>query len=204
MSAIDNDYYLLYPVFHDEGMVFLKPDDATARRHYLSEELNSGKPLIFENGFADRLEDPSDEKIEDFLGAGLTFGVHDRVREVIEPMGLEGVQFYPMIFRDSAGKDHYDWYFLNIFEMRPFLDRKASMLLPQTALDAKRVVVMKFSLDAEAIAAAPEAQRHMFLLDGVLNGTVVVHASVFSKLEAAGISGYQAFKLPEFQAGMQE
>lgn len=203
MSALASEYYLLFPASLEDGAVVLQADDATARRHHLSEKLIPGKPLGFVNGFASTIVEGVEERIDDMLSAGMSFGVRDCVRELIEPLAIGGLQFYPMIFTDSGGQRHFDYYFMNFYEHRPFIDFGKSELLEGTSEGDENILVVRYAFDEEAMRAVEQKDRLMFIAADTLNGGVFAHASVVSKLQKAEVTGFRAIPVSEFEEGMQ-
>ncbi|SEB04699.1 imm11 family protein [Rubrimonas cliftonensis] len=204
MTGIASEYSLLFPSF-TPGMVMLAPDRDTSARHYLSHHLAPGRPLRFSNGFADQLETGMQERLDDMLFDGKTFGVRDRVRELIEPFAIEGLQFHPMIFDAANGGRHDDYWYANLHLERPWLDRNASELMPGRSSDpsARRVFVLRYRLDETALAATPRESRLIFRLEGVRNANFFVHTELVARLRSARVTGFRAFPVLEFREGMQ-
>ena len=137
------------------------------------------------------------------LADGLTFGVSDCVRELIEPLAIGGLQFYPMIFTDTSGNRHFDYYYMNFHEHRPFIDFGKSELLEGTSAEDENILVVRYAFDEDAMRAVEQRDRLMFIAADTLNGGVFAHASVVSKLNEANVSGFRAIPVTEFEEGMQ-
>lgn len=198
------EYSLLFPDF-STGAVVLTPDAHTSRRHHLTEALVPGKPLKFENGVADVLPTPGAERIEDMLSDGVTFGVRDHVRDIIERHEHPGLQVYPMVFTDATGMAHRDYSYLNLYGERDFLDRQRSNFIARAEPDDPDDAdfVLEYKLDVAALGAVPLGERLIFRLKRVMNPNVFVHQSLLEQFEAARITGYRAFRVAEFREGMQ-
>jgi hypothetical protein len=196
-------YHLLFPSSYEPGLVMLSPDQATADRPYLARELLPGPPLRFTNGFGDRLPGPGHECIDEMLVAALTFGVRDRVRELIEGFAIEGLQFYPMVFVDARGREHPDYWYMNLHGERDFLDLNASQVLEPPSRPGDRVYVTRYVLDAPKMETVAEESRLIFRLQGVLNMNFFVHDRILALLEQHGVTGYRAFRVGTFDEGMQ-
>jgi hypothetical protein len=203
MSNFEDSYHLLFPASYEPGLVMLAPDRDTAARPYLSYELPPGKPLRFSNGFNDRLPSPAQERVDDMLFAARTFGVRERVRELIEDFAIEGLQFYPMIFTDARGHEHTDYWYINLYRERDFLDLNVSQMLEPPSTPSERVYVTRFAFDANAMASATDESRLIFQLQGVLNMNFFVHDRILGLLAQANVTGYRAFQVASFTEGMQ-
>jgi hypothetical protein len=224
MSTFERSYHLLFSSWEGPGLVMLKPDRETAKRVYLGYPLPPGKPLRFSNGFSDRLSDPSQERIDDMLSEANSFGVREHVRALVERFDIEGLQFYPMIFTDSRGREHTDYWYMNLYNERSFLDLGASQVRPDVQEeddeeddedddeedvggdddeDDNDVMVVKYAFDAKAMADVPEESRLIFQLKGVLNPNFFIHDRILELLNQAKVTGYRAFRVSDFTEGMQ-
>lgn len=201
---LEFEYSLLFPDL-SPGAVMLMPDDHTSARRYLTEPLVPGKPLRFTNGFDDMLPSPDMERVEDMLFDGMTFAVRDKVQEVLERQEHPGLQLYPMIFTDSLDQMHSDYYYLNLYGERDFLDLELSELMPplEDSEPDDPVMVLRYRFDQAKIASVPKEERLIFRLKDVLNASFMVHHELLSELEAVRASGYRAFRVADFREGMQ-
>lgn len=199
MSGIDGEYFALHPGPLEGGTIVLAPDDRTARRHYLVEELVPGAPLVFVNGFAEEVSADAPERIDDMMSALLTFGVSEKVRAILEPLGVPGLQFYPMIYEATDGTRHEDFWFMNFFERRDVLDLRASELLPGEDPEAEEdVVVLRFRLDEGAVRELGSKASLLFLPDRAASAMPIAHGSVVEMLQEAGVTGYRATPLEAY------
>jgi hypothetical protein len=200
---MEDQYYFLYPEF-TPGMVILQPDEATSRRHYLSAALPPGKPLRFLNGFADRVAEAGGlERIDDLLYQSKTFAFRDHLREKIEAFDIADLQFYPMVFTDSKGVDHRDYWFANVYDERPFLDEGKSDLMPGQDTSDEDLIVVRYAFNRLAMSKVAEEQRLIFRLARAGNCGLVFHQRIADILAAENATGYRAFRVSEFTEGEQ-
>ncbi len=201
--SFEYEYHLIFPSM-ELGVVVLQPDEWTSSRPYLTDALIPGKPLRFVNGFADSLLSPKSERVEDMLFDGKTYGVRNKVRDLLERYEIAGLQFYPMIFQDTLGTEHLDYFYANLYIEQPFLDRTASRILPTSrGRNAPRVFLLKYAFDEAKMRGVPEEARLVFRLEGVRNANFIVHQRILASLVSAGVTGFRAFRVADFTEGMQ-
>lgn len=173
-------------------------------RPYEFEVLKPGKPLRFYNAYSDELSSPNQERIEDILYDGENFGVRDRVRELIEPFDIAHLHFYSIMFVDATGREHTDYWYMQLIEDSPFLDRRASKLMkgsdtgPDDDLD-----VLRYAFNGKAMAKVPEESRLVFRVAGASNSNLFVHDRILGLLSQAKVTGYRAYRVSDFREGMQ-
>jgi hypothetical protein len=205
MSAIETEYFLLFPRYESLGFL-LEPDEWTSSRPLLSRALPPGRPLRFLNGYADDLPDPALEVPLDLLFDSVTFAVTDRIRAALEGFEIAGLQFFPAVIVDSLGVEHRDYWYMNVHEQRPWLDRaRARMLMPDGVPPGPDdlAYVTRYALDEPAMRAVPEEARLVFMLDGVMTAAFFVHARIVGILDSLGATGFRAFSVASFNHGDQ-
>lgn len=202
-KELERQYYLIYPRLVP-GVVLLQPTEATETRADLSGPLPPGKPLEFVN---DEQDEPGAKGIKERLGDVLfdpqSFALKNHLREQIEEFEISGLQFYPMVYRDLSGVRHKDYWYANLFIEQPFLDLKRSELMDDDEPDPESIYVLKYAFNEKVMRGVPEEARLIFALSGVMNPGIFVHQRILGILRDSKATGYEAFRVSEFEDGME-
>jgi hypothetical protein len=202
---LEQQYFFLFP--SAANSVFLKPDEVTAGRPLLGMELLPGPPLRFVDAvtdFPNAVE--GTREITDVLHGPGMVAVRDHLRLRLENFDLPGTQFYPMVLDDAEGCAHGDFWLLHVFEERPFVDMTKSELLegedPDDP-DDDGVMVLRFALDEREMERVPEEHRLIFRPAHVLNVPLFFHERIIKLLRAEKATGFRAFRVSEYEDGME-
>jgi len=126
MNSFDSEYSLIFRTSERDDAIFLVSDERTANTNYGVGRLNPGRPLIFENAYAEEYGDES-EFIADLMFEGSSnIVVNEQIKTYLENFEINGLQIYPAVYKDMLGKLHENLWFLNFYLHLKCWDRENS------------------------------------------------------------------------------
>jgi hypothetical protein len=131
---------------------------------------------------------------------GLELIFSPRCKQVLETIGLDNLQFFPVTVRDHFSKKKFEYWVCNVVGLVPCLDRTRAEVDWDKA-GARIFMLKRLALDEAAISrfqAGAPCQLKIFRL-AESDRYVIVHADVKNAVLAAGLTGIE-FRSPE-QAG---
>ena len=104
-----------------------------------------------------------------------------------------------------ADKDewHENYWFLNIYSSFDCWDRDSSCFTSFSKRDEIPLQVEKFALDKKVLGAVDENERLIFRMGGASGSPLFVHQRIIDYFEDASVTGYRAFKVSEYEFGME-
>lgn len=103
--------------------------------------------------------------------------VSEKIKFILEPLNLPGVQFIPAKIYDNKGNIHENYFFMNIYNLIMAVDRENSKYRTSFANDPDCLFLDRFSLNKKVLENIPLDERLIFLLKEN-KITKIVHSSI--------------------------
>ncbi|MDX1695192.1 MAG: hypothetical protein R3208_15610 [Ketobacteraceae bacterium] len=208
---ITERYYILKPNYKDEQFIdAAMVPNATAEFQPIGYgEIKGYQPLEFVNCDAEEFRNKRyREIIRDILPANTSFIVKNGVKQAWEPNNIEGVQFYPAIYRDINSNIHDFWY-LNIINEIDCWCREQSTYDRDEYEQEKDdeyylgADIDQYVLDDKLLLSLTEAKRKIFRMGATSANDIIIHADILKSIAHLDLYGIQYFKLSEYTRGME-
>ena len=212
---MEEEYYFVFCT-NSSTATRAKPDQRTAQRSYRVRQVTSGRPLRFLE-IAPKEQQRKDSGPADVIFDSPFLLMKDWIKDEIARYPSRGCQIIPAVFMDVAGNEHTDYWFTNCYEPLYVLDRERSEIVDQSAwlremgaeldpeddAEEEDLLVEVYRLNRNALVTIPQEERMLFLLGGVAGPYLVLHEQIVSRLQRAGATGIQFFRISDFVEGMQ-
>ncbi len=135
------------------------------------------------------------EPLEDYLFPTVVnwILVSGRVKQVLEELGVEGVQFLPIrVVRKETGEEVPGYYVLHVWKHIPALDEEHTVFLEPKDEKYPQLSILKVALRREAIGKADIfrlKEKHV---------SVYVSRRVKERLEEIGATGFKWIPVPAY------
>jgi hypothetical protein len=178
MTDLNDEYYVLEPDNNNSYPMI----GASLRPH------SQGRTVSGDYALNIYLDDPVPRKPEyvDFHTSGSTPVVSKKMKDILEPLEVYGIQFIKGTKGDVIEELKLDYYLLHIYSNIACIDKDNSDI--DLDDDGDVTDVKSFSIDNDRLLKIAENQRLVFELDeyGVIQ---LFHKSIVDVIESAGLKG---------------
>ena len=145
-------------------------------------------------------EDYGSKFLDTLAGRGLLFIVSKRLMELLQSLGLENLQFFPLVVKDFASRTKHDYWICNVVGLVACLDRGRCDAVWRKEDPSSAFILRKIALDESSIAAAnkgkkPSDQIRLFRIKES-SKFLVASDEIRKAAMSAGITGIE-FRKPE-------
>jgi len=195
MHNFENDYYILCPDYSQHSARnMIKADRATVKRRLHNRELIAESPPAL---FDLKEQGADDQKISALLFAVPSIVVENNLKVLIDEINIFGGKYFPAVLKDADGRNHENYWLLNIFEDLDCWCRINSQYEQLTSDDTPHVIEYKF--DHDKLQVIDEKNRLIFKMGGVDLPQVFIHRKIFQILTEFNVTGFKAIKVVDYQ-----
>ncbi|MEM5529942.1 hypothetical protein WN093_14065 [Gammaproteobacteria bacterium AS21] len=206
MEGLDDSYYIISrDGSKHEGVIFAVGDAETHAVKYGTRYLEAGRAMFFRNTHA---EDWRRKGIEENVGDIIFHGSHliikKKIRDQLLKYPMQGVQYYPAVYTDIDGNNHYDYFFVNIYEDQDwcYIERSQLDHRGQKRLDrGDEPGVESIVLDFHKMLLVPEDERLIFSMGNIDMGKPIIHKKVKDIFEQFNLVDTRFFRVDEWEDG---
>jgi len=205
MEGLDDSYYIISSDGSKEGVIFAVGDAETHALRYGSQYLEAGRAMFFRNTHAeDWRRKGIKENIGDIIFHGYDFMIKKEIRDQLLKYPIQGVQYYPAVYTDIEGNNHYDYFFVNIYEDKDwcYIERSQLDHRGQKRLDrGDEPGVESIVLDFHKMLLVPEDERLMFRMGNIDMGEPIIHKKIKDIFEQFNLVDTRFFRVDEWEDG---
>ena len=202
--SYDDKYYLLKRPRIDNYPLLIATVKTAARDYEFDPVPPSSEALFFQNEEALENPDSEDQFITPpILITGVSFITIGTIKRYLTELGLKGMRFHPAVY--IAGKEdcYEDYWYLNIYTTIDCWDRDKSKVKKIFSNDGMPLELRKIVLDEAVLDSIDEENRLIFRMGSAAGSPLLVHQRIIDYFEEASVTGYRAFKVNEYQFGME-
>jgi len=203
MEGLDDSYYIISRDGSREGVTFAAGDAETKELRYGTEYLPAGRAMFFHNTNAeDFRREGIKENIGDIIFNGANFIIKNKIRDQLLKYPIQGVQYYPAVYTDIDGNNHYDYFFVNIYEDKDwcYIERSQLDHRGQKRLDrGDEPGVESIVLDFHKMLLVPEDERLIFRMGNIDMGEIIIHKKVKDIFEQFNLVDTRFFRVDEWR-----
>ena len=200
----DEQYYILMDKA-DDLYPNLVADTATASRDYDFDPLPPfSMPVVFKNATAFEHPEWKDKfhtypflkTLSSFI---VTKDIYLNLRDLID---LKKMKFHPAVYISDDDNMYENYWYLNIYSDFDCWDREKSKY-DSFLGDDSAPEIEKYVLNSDILNEVKEEDRLIFRMGWDLGSNLFVHQRIIDYFESANITGYRAFKVSEYEFGME-
>jgi len=205
MEGLDDSYYVMSVDGTRENYIFAVGDDETHALKYGTRHLEAGRAMFFHNSDAeDWRRKGIKENIGDIIFHGYQFMIKKEIRDKLLKYPMQGVQYYPAVYTDIEGNNHYDYFFVNIYDKKGWCYIERSQLdqwAQESIDDGDKPGVESIVLDFHKMLLVPEDERLMFRMGNIDMGEPIIHKKVKDIFEQFNLVDTRFFRVDEWEDG---
>jgi len=203
MEGLDDSYYVMSVDGTQEDYIFAAGDAETKALRYGTEYLPAGRAMFFHNTDAEDLRHEGiKENIGDIIFNGSNFLIKKEIRDKLLKYPIQGVQYYPAVYTDIEGNNHFDYFFVNIYEDQDwcYIERSQLDHRGQKRLDrGDEPGVESIVLDFHKMLLVPEDERLIFSMGNIDMGKPIIHKKVKDIFEQFNLVDTRFFRVDEWR-----
>jgi len=206
MEGLDDSYYVISSDgSKPEGTIYAAGDTETKNLKYGTRYLPAGRAMFFHNANAqDWIKMGVKENIGDIIFHGYQFMIKKEIRDQLLRYPMQGVQYYPAVYTDIEGNNHYDYFFVNIYDKKDWCYIERSQLdqwAQESIDDGDKPGVETIVLDFHKMLLVPEDERLMFRMGNINMGEPIIHQKVKDIFEQFNLVDTRFFRVDEWEEG---
>jgi hypothetical protein len=203
MEGLDDSYYVMSVDGTRENYIFAVGDDETHALKYGTRHLEAGRAMFFHNSDAeDWRRKGIEENIGDIVFHGPDLIIKKKIRDQLLKYPIQGVQYYPAVYTDIEGNNHFDYFFVNIYEDQDwcYIERSQLDHRGQKRLDrGDEPGVESIVLDFHKMLLVPEDERLIFSMGNIDMGKPIIHKKVKDIFEQFNLVDTRFFRVDEWR-----
>jgi len=205
MEGLDDSYYVISRDGTKNDSIYASGDAETKALKYGTRYLEAGRAMFFHNTSAeDFRREGIKENIGDIIFQGSHLIIKKKIRDQLLKYPIQGVQYYPAVYTDIDGNNHYDYFFVNIYDKKDWCYIEHSQLdhRGQKRLDrGDKPGVESIVLDFHKMLLVPEDERLMFRMGNIDMGKPIIHKKVKDIFEQFNLVDTRFFRVDEWEDG---